>query len=134
MSQENVEIARRSIDAFSRGNLDAVIETLAPEFELHPSGRFMDTQRVYRGREGWTEFWGDFRAAWEDVAVSIERMEAIDDRVLILGKIHGKGRESGVAVEADAAWVHTVNDGLIVRVQTFATWADALEAAGLRDG
>jgi ketosteroid isomerase-like protein len=133
MSQENVEVARRSIDAFSRGDLDAVLETLAPEFEMHPSGRFMDTQRVYRGREGWTEFWRDFRAAWKDVAVSIERIEAIDDRVLILGKIGGEGRESGVAVEAEAAWVHTVNDGLIVRVQIFATWEEALEAAGLRE-
>jgi ketosteroid isomerase-like protein len=133
MSQENVEIARRSLDAFSRGNLDAVLETLAPAFEMHPSGRFMDTQRVYRGRAGWIEFWGEFRAAWEDVAVSIERMEAVDDRVLTLGKIGGKGRESGVAVEAEAAWVHTVNDGLIVRVQTFATWDAALEAVGLRE-
>jgi len=61
MSQENVEIVRRSIDAFSRGDLDGVRETLAPEFEMHPSGRFMDTQRIYRGREGWTEFWGDLR-------------------------------------------------------------------------
>jgi len=59
-------------------------------------------------------------------------MEAIDDRVLTLGKIGGKGRESGVEVEAEAAWIHTVNDGLIVRLQTFATWAEALESAGLR--
>ena len=132
MSQENVEVVRRSIDAFSRGDLDGVRETLSPEFEMHPSGRFMDTQRVYRGREGWTEFWRDFRAAWQNVAVSIERMEAIDDRVLTLGRIAGKGSESGVEVEAEAAWVHTVSDGLIVRLQTFATWADALEAAGLR--
>ena len=133
MSQENVEVVRRSIDAFSRGDLDGVRETLAPGFELYPSGRFMDTQRVYRGREGWTEFWGDFRAAWEDIAVSIERMEAVDDRVLTLGKIGGKGRESGVEVDAEAAWLHTVNDGLIVRLQTFATWADAREAAGLSE-
>ena len=122
---------RRSIDAFSRGDLDGVRETLAPEFEMHPSGRFMDTQRVYRGRDGMSEFWRDFRAAWEDVAVSIERMEAIDDRVLTLGKIGGSGRESGVEVEAEAAWVHTVSDGLIARLQTFATWADARETAGL---
>jgi ketosteroid isomerase-like protein len=133
MSQENVEIVRRSIDAFSHGDLDGVRETLAPEFEMHPSGRFMDTQRIYRGREAWTEFWGDFRAVWENVAVSIERMEAVDDRVLTLGKIGGKGRESGAGVEAEAAWVHTVNDGLIVRLQTFPTWADALEAVGLRE-
>jgi ketosteroid isomerase-like protein len=33
MSQENVEVVRRSIDAFSRGNRDGVRETLAPEYE-----------------------------------------------------------------------------------------------------
>src|SRR5436305_14978536 len=76
MSQGNVEIVRRNIDAFGRGDLEGVRETLAPEFEMHPSGRFMDIQRIYRGREGWTAFWGDFRAAWKNVAVSIERMEA----------------------------------------------------------
>ena len=60
MSQENVEVVRRSLDAFNRGDLEGVRETLAPGFEMHPSGRFMDTQRLYRGQEGWTEFWGDF--------------------------------------------------------------------------
>ena len=48
MSQENVELARRSLDAFSRGDLEAVLDGFAPGFEFHPSGRFMDTQRVYR--------------------------------------------------------------------------------------
>jgi ketosteroid isomerase-like protein len=131
MSQENVEIVRRSLDAFSRGDLEGVRETLAPGFEMHPSGRFMDTQRVYRGREGWNDFWGDFRAAWEDVSVNIERIEAIDDRVLTLGEISGKGRESGVEVETEAAWLYAVADGLIVQLRTFVTWAEALEAAGL---
>ena len=64
----------------------------------------MDTQRLYRGQDGWTEFWGDFRAAWADVSVNIARIEAIDDRVLILGAISGKGRESGIEVETEAAW------------------------------
>jgi ketosteroid isomerase-like protein len=133
MSGENVEVVQRSFDAFSRGDLDDVLATFAPEFEFYPSGRFMDTQRVYRGRDGWTEFWDAFRAAWEDVAINISRMEAIDDRVLTLGKIEAKGRESGVEVETEAAWIHTVDRGLIMQLQTFASWADALEAAGLRE-
>jgi ketosteroid isomerase-like protein len=60
MSQENVEIVRRSIDAFSRGDLEGVLETFAPEFELRPSGRFGDTAPVYRGRQGWVDFWSAY--------------------------------------------------------------------------
>ena len=33
---------------------------------------------------------------------------------------------------AEAAWLHTVRDGLVVGLRTFASWDDALEAAGLR--
>lgn len=49
MSRETVELVRRSVDAFSRGDLDGVRDGLAPEFEFDPSGRFMVTQRVYDG-------------------------------------------------------------------------------------
>jgi hypothetical protein len=38
-----------------------------------------------------------------------------------------------VEVQAEAAWLHTINDGLIVRLRTFATWREALEAALLRE-
>jgi ketosteroid isomerase-like protein len=133
MSQENVEVVRRSIDAFSHGDLGGVLDGLAPEFEFQPSGRFMDTQRIYRGRDGWVEFWAAFRAAWEDIAVSIERMEDLGSRVLTLGEMRGRGVESGIAVHAEAAWLHTINDGLIVGLRSFSTWNEALEAAGLRE-
>jgi ketosteroid isomerase-like protein len=93
----------------------------------------MDPQRLYRAREDWNESWGDLRAAWRDIALGVERIEIIDDRVLTLGHISGTGREGGVKVEAEAAWLHTVHDGVIVRLQTFATWAEALEAVGLRE-
>jgi ketosteroid isomerase-like protein len=133
MSEENVEIVRRDLDAFSRGDLEGVLDDLAPEFEFNPSGRFMDTQRVYRGREGFVDFWGAFRAAWEHITVSIERMEDLDDRVLTLGTFHGRGAGSGVEVHAKAAWLHTIKDGLIVHLRSFATWTEALEAAGLAE-
>ena len=93
----------------------------------------MDTQRVYRGRAGFADFWGAFQAAWEKITVSVERIEELDDRVLTLGTFHGKGGGSGVEVNAEAAWLHTVRDGLIVRLCSFATWKEALEAAGLRE-
>jgi ketosteroid isomerase-like protein len=63
VSQDKVEIVRRSIEAFGRGDLEGVLDTVAPGFEFEPSGRFMDTQTTYRGREGFLEFWNDFRPA-----------------------------------------------------------------------
>jgi ketosteroid isomerase-like protein len=133
MSQENVELVRRSIDAFSRGDLEGVLDGLSPEFEFEPSGRFMDTQQVYRGRGGWVEFWERFRAAWGDVRVSIDRMEDLDHRVLTLGNLLGTGSGSGVEVRAEAAWLHTVKGGLIVHIRSFSTWGEALKAVGLSE-
>jgi ketosteroid isomerase-like protein len=131
MSEENVEVVRRTIDAYNRGDLEGMLDHLAPEFEMHPSGRFMDTQGVYRGREGFIDFWNTFQAAWESITVSIERIEDLGDRVLALGTFHGRGRESGVAASVEVAWLGTIRDGLVVRLRTFAKWDEALEAAGL---
>jgi ketosteroid isomerase-like protein len=133
VSQENVEIVLRGLDAFSRGDLEAILSDLSPEFEFNPSGRFMDTQLTYRGREGFADFWRSFQAAWEKITISVERIEDLDTRVLTMGTFHGKGGESGVEVDAEAAWLHTLRDGLVVRLRSFATWREALEAAGLRE-
>jgi ketosteroid isomerase-like protein len=133
MSEENVEVVRQSFDAYNRGDLEGVLETFAPEFELRPSGRFGDTAPVYRGRQGWVDFWNTFQAAWEQIAISIERVEDLGHRVLTLGTWHGKGRGSGVAVEAEGAWLHTLKDGLIVDLRAFANWDEALKAAGVSE-
>jgi ketosteroid isomerase-like protein len=37
MSQENVEMVRAAIDAYSRGDLDAMLQDAAPNFELDMS-------------------------------------------------------------------------------------------------
>lgn len=132
-SQQNLEVVRRSIEAFGRGDLEGVLDTLAPDFEFEPSGRFMDVQRVYRGREGFREFWNDFRPAWEDIEIRVERTEDLGDRVLTLGKLAGRGGGSHIGVDAEQAWLHTVRGGQVVRLRSFTTWAEAREVAGVSD-
>jgi ketosteroid isomerase-like protein len=133
MSQENVEMSRRFFDAFNAGDLEATLDLIAPDFEFRPSGLFMDTEKTYRGREGWSEFWHTFREAWESITVNVERIEDLGEQVLILGTFHGRGHGSGVDVTREAAWISTLLDGLFAQSRTFGSWAEALEAAGLSE-
>ena len=133
MSQENTEIIRRFFDAYNRGDLEATLDFVAPEFEFRPSGVFMDTERTYRGCEGWSEFWHTFREAWESITVNVERIEDLGEQVLVLGTFHGSGHASGVEVTRESAWIVTLRDGLLAQSRTIVSWAAALEAAGLSE-
>jgi ketosteroid isomerase-like protein len=133
MSEEHVEMSRRFFDAYNAGDLEATLDFIAPEFEFRPSGLFMDTEKTYRGREGWSEFWHTFREAWESITISVERIEDLGEQVLILGTFHGRGQGSGVEVTREAAWIVTPRDGLFAWSRTFVSWAEALQAAGLSE-
>ena len=91
MAEENIEIVRRFFDAYNRGDFEATLDLIAPEFEFRPSGLFMDTESTYHGPEGWFEFWSTFQAAWESITVDLERIEDLGDQALTLGTFHGKG-------------------------------------------
>jgi ketosteroid isomerase-like protein len=130
MSTENVEIVRKAFDAFSRDDLQGAIEHFAPDLEFFPTGRFMDTQPVYYGPEGYADFWHTFHEAWEQLTIGIERIEEVGGRVLVLGIFHGRGRGSGVETSDEAAWLVTLNDGLLTLIHSFASWEQGLRAAG----
>ncbi|MEA2347328.1 MAG: SnoaL-like domain [Thermoleophilaceae bacterium] len=133
MSQENVEVVMRIINAYNKGDLETMLEYISPEFEFQPSGRFMDTKDIYRGRKGWIDFWEMFQAAWERISIETVRVEDLGDRVLYLGTFRGRGRQSGVETTTEAAMIHTLRDRQFIRTVTYATWAEALEAVGLSE-
>jgi hypothetical protein len=53
--------------------------------------------------------------------------------VLVLGRIEGRGRGSGIAVDAPHALVDDLRNGRISRVQGFLGHNEALRAAGLSE-
>ena len=53
--------------------------------------------------------------------------------MVVTARHRGRGRESGVAVDARFYEVYTLRDGKIVRVDEFVERAEALEAAGLSE-
>jgi ketosteroid isomerase-like protein len=60
-----------------------------------------------------------------------EIREANPDRLLVLGSIHLRGRESGVEFEQPMAWLIDFREGRLLRIQMYVDRSEALAAAGL---
>ena len=137
MSQENVEVFRRGLKAFSRAVTDGAedfFETLDEEVEWVPITAFLDGA-TYRGKDGVREWMDELRrdsesyeAAWEEVR------DLGDDRVLAIGRWHAQRRRSGVELRLQgAAWLAQYRNGKLLRLQTFIDRNKALEALGLSE-
>ena len=80
------------------------------------------------------EFWEQMRTAWDDLTREpLEFIQAPGERVVVLVRQSGRGRESGVPVEIHFFHLLTIRDGRVRKVEVFRDRADALEAAGLRE-
>ena len=132
MSEENVEIVTRGIDAWNWGDLNEFLTGFAPDAELHTTGRFAD-QGVYRGHAGLKRYWAEIREDMES-STSISDIRAVGEgRVFVAAVIANRGRRSKARIEAPYWFVATFRDGLVVRLATYAGREQALEAAGLSE-
>jgi ketosteroid isomerase-like protein len=131
----NLELYREGIDAWNRRDLVAVLEQAAPDFEFHTAGLFPGLEPVYRGREGLVEFWNAFiEEPWALLHVEIDDIRELDDgRVLALLTFTGKGKESDVEVTIQYGHLCTFRDRQVARIDGFADWDEAREAAGISD-
>ena len=83
------------------------------------------------GRQALRAWLEGFFETWEEFRITLERVVERGDRVVVVAHIHARGRSSGVEVENRVGHVHTMHDGLIVRLETYASPAAALRAAGV---
>jgi ketosteroid isomerase-like protein len=130
MSAENVEIMLSAYEAIARRDretLDAILrERLAPDFEFEAAL----TGATYRGIDGFWELLDDIE---DTVGYRPEVQEAVDlgEHVLVVLRMSGRGSRSGVSVAQEGAVLVTFDGGTLVSGKSFASKAEALEAAGL---
>src|ERR1700731_44707 len=97
MSQENVEIVRRAIDAFSSGDADAFAALTTPDLEWK-TGLGAVEGEIFRGREGVETYFGRLGGAWAEFRFLPDEFRDLGDVVLVLGRLEGRGRGAGVPV------------------------------------
>ena len=131
MSQENVEIVRRSFEVWNAGDTDSLRELFylgiiwrAPEGWPEPG--------PYAGREAVMRQVEQLRETWDsDSFELISDFIDVGDRVAVrfIWQGAGYGPESNI----EATGVYTVRQGRIVAIEHFWDHAEALEALGLSE-
>ena len=132
MTERNVEIIRRAMEAWNRGDIEASLELADPEIEWTAIGAMPDATETYHGHEGVREFFRTFMDAWEHVSLVAEEFIESGDVVVALGHFHAKGRNSGLEIDGPFGQVLTMRRGRVVRLRGYPDHAQALKAAGLR--
>jgi ketosteroid isomerase-like protein len=130
---EYVEVAKQCVDAFDRRDLDELAEIIAVDYEW--VGAFLGIVEggSYRGREGMARYFAEAKETWEYLSVSGEEFRDLGDKVLVVGRMEGRGRSSGVEVDTPYSMVVDFRDGKVVRSRAFLDHDEALRAAGLAE-
>jgi ketosteroid isomerase-like protein len=135
MSSENVEVVRRTIEAWQRDGSETWLSMFDPEVEWHSAQRLVEgAASTYRGIDGMREMWTFWRTEIEDLQLEIEAHRDLGDNdVLTLARIRWRGPASGIVVESPLAMVATVRDGRVLRSMDYLSHAEALEAVRLAE-
>jgi ketosteroid isomerase-like protein len=132
MSEENVEVVRRLFDALARGDFEGATSELDPNAEWHNTAVFPGP-KVVRGATAIVDFLRDMFAAYSGSEGTIENIADADDTVVV--EIHSRARGARSGIPIDARWANTfrLRHAKVVRVDTHGRYAEALQAAGLRE-
>jgi ketosteroid isomerase-like protein len=135
MSEENVEIVRRLVDAWNRQDLEDILALVDPEGEYVNAPTAVEPG-IRRGHEAAVDV---MRKQWEGIPGALQEIDRFHDRG---DEIITEGRISRTMPGSDARLSNALltswkfRDGKLIRFELLGAgpeFADALEAAGLSE-
>ncbi len=126
MSQENVEIFKRGVEAWNGDDYDAWIDQYDPEVE------WFALMEVFRGHAGVRQAWESFKGNAE-LRARFSDIRDLGESVLALGEMETTGPTTGLNFTGELAQLVTYRGRKVVKVRDFRSHAEALEAAGLSE-
>jgi ketosteroid isomerase-like protein len=133
MSQENVEIARRSMDAFTAEGVDVALRFFTPDCVWYTTDRWLDGS-AYRGHDGIRRLAGEFSDNFDDVGFEVQEIRDADDRVAALLYMNGRIKNTAVPIRQTLGLVIAgFRNGMFAEVRAFPSWHEALKAVGLEE-
>jgi ketosteroid isomerase-like protein len=131
MSQEDVEIVRRSFEAWNEGDVRAIRRCYTEDVVLETP--ITEFGRTFEGDDPLGRWIAEQRETWAETHWDVERIFEGDGVVVSFYRSISTGRASGIEVVRDLTGVHHIRGGLIARHRTFLDRDEALKAAGLSE-
>jgi ketosteroid isomerase-like protein len=131
--QANLEVIKAAYAAFSRGDIDAVVNACADDVEWDAAGPAEVPQAgLFRGKSGVADFFRILADAEEPQFLETEAFVAQGERVLVLGHYSARVRSTGHTAQADFVHSFVMRDGKVVKYRQYydtARYAQAYHAA-----
>jgi hypothetical protein len=115
---------------------EAAIESFmafyAPDVVCYPAPGWVE-EDVCHGHEGLRRLSAVWSANFKDIALEIHDVRDLHERLVILARLTGRDRSSGVRLTQSFGAVNSRlrSDGRVGEVRFFLSWDEALQAAGL---
>jgi ketosteroid isomerase-like protein len=133
MSQENVEIVRRLNDVFNERSFVENADLLAPDMVWDMSGVGLPDAASVTGHFGVLNFLNTLTESFASEHIDAEDIVDSGDQVLVMVRLSGRGRASGIDIDQRFAMVWTLRDGRAIRMDMYLTRDEALKAVGLEE-
>ncbi|HZO58332.1 MAG TPA: nuclear transport factor 2 family protein [Solirubrobacterales bacterium] len=121
MSQENVDLAYQVMDALERRDVSLLTALSDPDVEWHSffAEVAMGKGGGYRGHEGLRQYVSDLNDAWEIVSGEVDDALGVADVALLVGRIHYRGKTSGVETASPAGWIFRFRKRRVILFRAF---------------
>lgn len=132
MADENVEVVKRALDAWSRRDLATALELAVEDVEIVPAFAAQVEGQTFRGPGAIASFFRSVDSFFESFSTSADELRAVDEnRVLAIGRVKARGSGSGAEIDQQWGSLWELDGGRITRIQTFFDHQQARAAAGL---
>jgi ketosteroid isomerase-like protein len=129
MAKDNVDVVQHAWDAFARGDIDAVVEAIAPTAETRVP-ESVPWGGTYIGPDGFRDFIYKLGQAFDQFKATPDKVLGADDNhVIVVAKTKGRAK-GGVTIEGSIVWVYQLRDGLIADAESWGDTAQILQALG----
>jgi ketosteroid isomerase-like protein len=128
VSRENIEAVRSVWEAYARKDVGAMQALCHPDVVIAQPPEMPDS-KSYDGYSGVAESIDDWPAQWDDFRLDVtEIVEASDSSVVAKTHQQGRGHVSGLELDFEVTFLHTIRDGKFTRVDMFFDYDEALAA------
>ena len=119
----------------NRRDVEGLIQEFSSEIEWREVFHEMlgGQATVYRGHDGVRALMSDLYESFEELYADYTDVRDLDERVLALGRLRGRGRGSGAEIDSPVAALVEFEDGKGIRMRSFLDHSEALVAAGLSE-